>query len=53
MTRNEADELKGHFICALLMKELGNYLEEVRKLLKALRNISAFANFALILYYYL
>ena len=35
------------------MKELGNYSEEVRKLLKALRNISAFANFALILYYYL
>lgn len=35
------------------MKKLGNSSEEVRKLLKALRNISAFANFALILYYYL
>lgn len=34
MTRNEADELKGHIIWALLMKELGSY-SEVRKLLKA------------------
>ena len=35
------------------MKELGNYSEEVRKLLKASRNISTFAHFAFILYYYL
>ena len=41
MTRREADELKGHIIWALLMKELGNYSEEVRKLLLSLyyRNI--------------
>lgn len=53
MTRREADELKGHIIWALLMKELGNYSEEVRKLLKASRNIFTFAHFAFILYYYL